>query len=87
LAGVQKKNNYGAITLHLIDDFKLKSFVLSCVKHENGCSGAETEQQLSSDLTSWDLDKSFFISLVTDTASNMNQLGERVCRWREATQL
>jgi hypothetical protein len=81
------QDNYGAITLHLIDDFKLKSFVLSCVKHENGCSGAEMERQLSSDLTSWELDKSFFISLVTDTASNMNQLGERVCRWRDATQL
>jgi hypothetical protein len=81
------QENYGVIMLHLIDELKLKSFVLSCVKHENGCSGAEMEQQLSSDLTSWDLDKSFFISLVTDTASNMNQLGERVCQWRDALQL
>jgi hypothetical protein len=30
--------NYGAITLHLIVDFELKTHVLSCAKHKNGSS-------------------------------------------------
>ena len=35
--------NYGALTLHLIDEFHLKTFVMSCVKHENGTTAVEVE--------------------------------------------
>ena len=42
--------NYGALTLHLIDDFQLKTFVMSCVKHENGTTAVEVEGQLMCDL-------------------------------------
>jgi len=81
------KENYGAITLHLIHDFKLFSFVLSCTKHENGCSGIEMERQLLADIDHWDLDKSCFVCCVTDSASNMNYLGERMEAWRDAPYL
>ena len=53
---------YGKITCHLIDDnFKLRAHVLSCKKHENGCSAREMEQQLISDLNSWNLFKGFYV--------------------------
>jgi len=38
--------NYGAITLHFIDEFELKIFILSCKKHENGASAEEMVNQL-----------------------------------------
>lgn len=76
--------NYGAITLHLIDDFKLLTFVLSCMKHENGCTANEMEKQLKSDLNQWELDKSLFVCCVTDSAANMNALGEKMEQWRDA---
>ena len=79
------QENYGALTLHLIDNFELKTFVLSCMKHPNGASAIEVESQLTSDLTFWGLEKSFFFSAVTDTASNMNAFGERILQWNEAT--
>jgi hypothetical protein len=75
------QENYGALTLHLIDNFELKAFVLGCRKHPNGASAAELESQLTSDLNTWGLDKKFFFSIVTDTASNMNSLGEKVLLW------
>jgi hypothetical protein len=75
------QENYGALTLHLIDNFQLKTFVLGCRKHPNGASAAELESQLTSDLDTWGLDKKFFFSIVTDTASNMNSLGEKVLSW------
>jgi hypothetical protein len=53
--------SYGAITLHLIDDFKLLIFVLNCMKHENGCTATEMEKQLKSDLNQWELDKRLFV--------------------------
>jgi hypothetical protein len=55
------KENYGAITLHLINDFQLHAFDLSCVKHENSCFVIEMEKQLLSDLDLWELDKHFFL--------------------------
>ncbi len=44
------QENYGSIILHLTHVFELKSFVLSCMKHKNGCSAIEMENQLASDL-------------------------------------
>jgi hypothetical protein len=76
--------NYGALTLHLIDNFVLKTFVLSCVKHPNGTTAPEVEAQLVVDLTSWGLEKGRFIAAVTDTASNMNAFGVSISSWREA---
>ncbi len=63
------------------DDFKLKAHVLSCMKHENGSSAREMEQQLTKDLRAWDLEKSFYVCSVTDTASNMNLFGEYLDGW------
>jgi len=71
-------DNYGAITLHVIDDFKLLTFVLSCVKHDNGCTASEMERQLLLDMEQWGLDKKFFVTCITDSASNMNSFGERI---------
>jgi hypothetical protein len=48
--------NVGAITLHLIVNFELKTCVLSCAKHENGASAKEIENQLGSDMHSWELE-------------------------------
>jgi hypothetical protein len=68
--------NYGAITIHTIDNFHLYSFVLSCMKHPNGCTAVEMESQLLSDLEYWGLDKkSYFVACITDSASNMNSFG------------
>jgi hypothetical protein len=80
--------NYGAITLHIIDDFKLCAFVLSCVKHENGCTAKEIEHQLLAELESRGLEKNFFIFIcyITDSASHMNSLGAMLDRWRDAGQ-
>ncbi len=57
-------DNYGAITLHEIDDFKLQAFILSCVKHDNGCTASEMEHQLLLDMVQWGLDKKLFITCV-----------------------
>jgi hypothetical protein len=70
--------NYGALTLHLIDDFQLKTFVMSCVKHENGTTAVEVEGQLIHDLNQWGLQQKHLISFVTDTAANMNAFGTTV---------
>jgi hypothetical protein len=55
------QENYGALTLHLIDNFELKTFILSCKKHPNGASAPEVELQLTSDLIAWGLEKPFFL--------------------------
>jgi hypothetical protein len=74
--------NCGAITCHLIDDgFKLKARVLCCMKHENGSSAREMEQQLTKDL------RSFFVCSMTDTAPNMNLFGEYLDGWENAPAL
>jgi hypothetical protein len=70
--------NFGAITLHFIDNFKLKTHVLSCTKHENGGSAREMENQLALSMESWGLDRDCFIGIVTDTAANMNSLGREI---------
>ena len=49
--------------------------VLSCVKHDNGSTTVEMDEQLVADLATWGLQPSHFVALVTDTASNMNCLG------------
>jgi hypothetical protein len=64
--------NYGALALHLIDQFELKAFVMSCMKHANGTAAVEVETQLSADLQMWGLDRTHLFCCVTDTASNMN---------------
>jgi len=76
--------NYGAITIHTIDNFQLFSFVLSCTKHPNGCTAAEMENQLLLDLKYWDLDKNLFFACVTDSASNMNSFGQKIVSWDDA---
>ena len=71
--------NYGTLTLHIIDDFRLVSFVVSCVKHEDGAMAEGMESQLTSDLQScWGLNAEFFIPLVSDSTSNMNALGRMI---------
>jgi hypothetical protein len=70
--------NYGALTLHLIDDFELKTFVMSCVKHENGTTAVEVERQLINDLNQWELQQKQLICCVTDTAANMNAFGTSI---------
>jgi len=74
-------DNYGALTLHLIDKFKLCAFVLSCMKHEDGCTAVAMEQQMLNDLNRWGLSQSHFVCCITDSASNMNKLGERIGNW------
>lgn len=78
------QENYGALTLHLIHNFELKTFVLSCMKHPNGTCATEVEAQLVTDLNSWCLEKRRFFAAVTDTASNMNAFGASISSWREA---
>jgi hypothetical protein len=57
--------NYGALTLHVIHDVELKSFVMSCVHYEKGKSAFELESQLVYDLDVWGLDKKhFFVVLL-----------------------
>jgi len=81
------QENYGALTLHVIDNFALKTYVLSCVKHPNGTCAEEIEAQLVTDLNSWGLDRGHFVAAVTDTASNMNSFGRSISSWRDATLL
>jgi len=76
--------NYGALTLHLIDQFELKAFVMSCMKHANGTTAVEVETQLSADLQTWGLDGTHLFCCVTDTASNMNAFGISVSSWPTA---
>jgi hypothetical protein len=73
--------NYGALTIHFIKDFKLKAYVLSCVKHENGASAEEMEVQLRSDMVSWELHNDSFMAIITDSAANMNAFGKQIERW------
>jgi hypothetical protein len=42
--------NYCALTIHLIDEFKLKTLLLSCAKHEDGAKEVMMEQQLVNNL-------------------------------------
>ena len=81
------QDNYGTLTLHLIDNFEMKTFVLSCKKHANGATAVEIESQLTTELQNWGLEKSFFLCAVTDTASNMNAFGERILQWEDSTLL
>ena len=68
--------NYGALTLHFIDDeFVLQTVVLSFEKHAGGCSAVELQLQLQNSLLSWQLDMNHLVALVSDSASNMNSLG------------
>jgi chromosomal replication initiation ATPase DnaA len=55
------QENYEALTLHLIDDFELKTFILICRKYPNGASATELEIQLTSDFTSWGLEKTLLL--------------------------
>jgi hypothetical protein len=80
------QENIGALTIHLIDGFELKAFILGCRKHPNGASATELEMQLISNLVSWGLEK-IFISIITDTASNMNSLGAIILSWNEESLL
>jgi hypothetical protein len=73
--------NYAALTLHTIHDFQLKLMVLSCVKHDTGSTAAQMDEQLVSDLATWELQLSQFVALVTDTAGNMNCLGRLLEKW------
>ena len=77
-----KNEIYAALTLHTIDDFALKSLTLSCLKHEGRSTATEMDDQLSDDLDLWELPIEKFVTLVTDTASNMTKLGklEILCR-------
>jgi len=71
-------DNYGALTLHFIHNFELKAFVLSFEKHKGGCSGEELERQLMDSLRDWNLPKNKMTALVSDSASNMNRMGELI---------
>jgi len=53
--------NYGAVTIHFIEKFELKTFILSCTKHENGASAEEMVNQLVSDMDVWSLGRDFFM--------------------------
>jgi len=75
-------DNYGAITLHCIKEFELKTFILSCTKHENGASAEEMVNQLVHDMEIWGLEKDYFMAAVTDSASNMNAFGRTIEGWR-----
>jgi hypothetical protein len=68
-------DNYAALTIHVIDNFKLKRIVLSCVQHAGGTAAEEMDKQLVSDLELWGLKEANFVALFTDTAANMNLLG------------
>jgi hypothetical protein len=71
-------DNYGAFTIHFIHNFELKSYVLSCSKQKDETSAPKLECQLFNALTDWGLSTMFCVALVSDSASNMNALGERV---------
>jgi len=73
--------NYGAITLHFIKEFELKTFILSCTKHENGASAEEMVNQLICDMDIWGLEKDYFMAAVTDSTSNMNAFGRTNKGW------
>jgi hypothetical protein len=60
----------------------LKTFILSCKKHENGASAEEMVNQLVSDMDVWSLGRDFFMDAVTDSASNMNAFGRTLESWR-----
>lgn len=81
------QDNYGALTLHLIENYDMKTFVLSCVTHDKGATAVEIESQLTTELQNWGLEKKFFFCAVTDTASNMNAFGERILQWDDAIYL
>jgi len=73
-------DNYGAITLHFINNFKLHTIILSFMKHQGGCSGEELANQLYTSLGSWGLNiKEQLIAVVSDSCSNMNRFGMIVC--------
>jgi len=59
--------------------------VLSCVKHDNGSTAAEMDEQLVTDSATWGLQPSHFVALVTDTASNMNCIGRLLEAWYART--
>lgn len=71
-------DNYGAFTIHFIHNFELKSYVLSCSKHEGEATAPKLERQLYNALTDWGLSTMFCVAVVSDSASNMNALGERI---------
>jgi len=72
--------NYGAITLHFIQEFELQTIILSFMKHQGGCSGEELAHQLYTSLHSWGLDvKKHLVAIVSDSCSNMNKFGMIVC--------
>ena len=73
--------NYGAVTLHFIKEFELKTFILSCTKHENGVSAEDMVNQLVRELDIWGLEKDFFMAAVTDSTSHMNAFVRPIEGW------
>ncbi len=55
--------------------------VLCFVKHDNGSTAAEMDEQLVLDLATWELKPSYFMVLVTDSARNTNCLGRLLETW------
>jgi len=76
--------NYGVITLHFIYDFKLTTVVMSFQKHKGGCTGEELQEQMFESINSWQLPLQKFVACVTDSASNMNKMGEYIIKKKVA---
>ena len=72
--------NYSAVTVHYIDNYMMKSHVLSCAKHEGSSTADSIFAELIQDLATWKLDKEHLVCLVSDTESKMNLFGEMLER-------
>jgi len=70
--------NYVAYTIHFINNFELKSHVLCCSEHDDEATAIKMERQLYNAITEWGLNIKDVIALVTNSASNMNSLGEKI---------
>jgi hypothetical protein len=71
-------DNHAAFTIHFFDNFESKSYVLCCSKHDDESTAVKLERQLFNALAEWGSNTKYFVSLVSDSASNMNSLHERV---------
>jgi hypothetical protein len=75
---------YGAFALHIINNFQLKTFVMSGTKHENGSKAEEVDDQLLFDMNIWRHESRNFIDCVADTAANANSFGIIDSAWEDA---
>ena len=70
--------HYIAVTAHFIQQWKLKSVVLACRNHSESCTSVNLKKLLLQVMEEFAIPKTSVVSVVSDTANNMNCFGRLI---------